>query len=197
MAAPAAARVSHLSDRREGRGLAAALSSFAATVVAICACALALAGTASTAVHGSLQADRAAAPYRATVACYDRADWAALVTSAYPDERGHETEVYGLWRYEQREVAIPSRACVAFERWRTAKPAQLGIWIFVLGHELTHAQQSDLEGAPWQRSFDEVEADCGGYAKFAAVKLALGIDRAVPPPPRTFTRCPLKRARRH
>ena len=54
----------------------------------------------------------------------------------------------------------------------------LGIWIFVLGHELTHSQQSDL-GAPWQRPFDEVEADCGGYSKFASLKLALGITRAV------------------
>ena len=44
MAAPAAARVAHLSDRREGRGIAAALSSFAATLVAIGGCALALGG---------------------------------------------------------------------------------------------------------------------------------------------------------
>ena len=194
MAAPAAARVAHLSDRREDRGTAAALSSFAATVVAIGGLALALAGIASTAVHESAQADRAAAPYRATVGCYDRGDWAALVSSAYPAEKGHETDVYGLWRYEQREVALPSRACLSFERWRTAKPGLLGIWIFVLGHELTHAQQSD-QGAPWERPFDEVEADCGGYAKFVSLKLALGIKRAVQPPPRTFTRCPLKRAR--
>lgn len=196
MAAPAAAGFAQLSDRREGRGLAAALSSFAATFVAAAGCALALTATASSAVHDSAQANRAAAPYRATVGCYDRADWAALVRSAYPHEKGHETDVYGLWRYEQREVALPSRACLSFERWRTAKPGMLGIWIFVLGHELTHAQQSDLEGAPWQRPFDEVEADCGGYAKFASLKLALGIRRAVQPPPRSFTRCPLKRARR-
>jgi hypothetical protein len=196
MAAPAAAGFAQLSDRREGRGLAAALSSFAATLVAAAGCALALTATASSAVHDSAQADRAAAPYRATVGCYDRADWAALVRSAYPHEKGHETDVYGLWRYEQREVALPSRACLSFERWRTAKPGMLGIWIFVLGHELTHAQQTDLEGAPWQRPFDEVEADCGGYAKFASIKLALGIKRAVQPPPRSFTRCPLKRARR-
>ena len=45
-----------------------------------------------------------------------------------------------------------------------------------------------------ERPFDEVEADCGGYAKFVSLKLALGIKRAVQPPPRTFTRCPLKRA---
>ena len=196
MAASAAARVAHLSDRREGRGLAAALSSFAATLVAIGGCALALTATASTAVHDSAQADRAALPYRATVGCYDPVDWATLVRSAYPDEEGHETDVYGLWRYEQREVALPSRACLSFERWRTAKPRMLGIWIFVLGHELTHAQQSDFEGAPWQRPFDEVEADCGGYAKFVSLKLALGIKRAVQPPPRSFARCPLKRARR-
>jgi hypothetical protein len=164
-------------------------------VVATAACALVLAATASTAVHGSPQADRAAAPFRATVACYDRGDWATLVRSAYPHERGHETDVYGLWRYGQREVALPSRACLSFEHWRTAKPGLLGIWIFVLGHELTHAQQSD-RGAPWQRPFDEVEADCGGYAKFASLELALGITRVVQPPPRSFTRCPLKRAHR-
>jgi hypothetical protein len=194
VAAPRAAGIAQLSDRREGRGLAAALSSFAATLVAIAGCALVLAATASTAVRDSPQANRAAAPYRATVACYDRGDWAALVSSAYPDEKGHETDIYGLWRYEQREVALPSRACLSFERWRTAKPVLLGIWIFVLGHELTHAQQSDL-GAPWQRPFDEVEADCGGYSKFASLKLALGIRRAVQPPPRGFAPCPLKRAR--
>jgi hypothetical protein len=152
MAAPAAAGVAHLSDRREGRGLAAALSSFAATLVAIGACTLVPAATASTAVHESAQADRAAAPYRATVGCYDREDWAALVRSAYPAERGHEADVYGLWRYEQREVALPSPACLAFERWRTTKLRMLGIRIFVLGHELTHAQQSDFEGAPWLTS---------------------------------------------
>jgi hypothetical protein len=165
-------------------------------LVAIGGCALVLAATATTAVHDSAQADRAASPYGATVACYDRGDWAALVRSAYPHEKGHETDVYGLWRYEQRQVALPSRACRSLERWRTAKPKLLGIWIFVLGHELTHAQQSDLEGAPWERPFNEVEADCGGYAKFASLKLALGIERAVQPPPRSFTRCPLKRVRR-
>jgi hypothetical protein len=176
--------------------LSAALSSFAATLVAIGGCALVLAATASTAVRDSPQADRAAASYGATVGCYDRGDWASLVRSAYPDEKGHETDVFGLWRYDVREVALPSRACIAFRHWRTAKPRILGIWIFVLGHELTHAQQSDLEGAPWQKPFDEVEADCGGYAKFASLKFALGIKRAVPPPPRDFTRCPLKRARK-
>ena len=196
MAAPAAARFAHLSDGREGRGLTAALSTFAAALVAIGGCALVLAATASTAVRDSAQADRAAAPYRATVGCYDRSEWAALVRSAYPEEKGHENDVYGLWRYEQRQVALPSRACLSFAHWRTAKPKLLGIWIFVLGHELTHVQQSDQEGAPWQRPFDEVEADCGGYAKFASLKLALGIARVVPPPPRSFTRCPLKRVRR-
>ena len=194
MAASAAAGLAHLSDRREGRGIAAALSSFAATLVAVGCCALALAATASSAVHGPGQADRAAEPYRATVACYDPGDWATLVRSAYPNEKGHENDIYGLWRYEQREVALPSRACFSFQHWRAAKPGLLAIWIFVLGHELTHAQQSDFEGAPWQRPFDEVEADCGGYAKFVSLRLALGIRREVPPPPRDFTRCPLKRA---
>jgi hypothetical protein len=176
--------------------MTAALSSFAATLVALGGCALALATTASGAVRDSARADRAAAPYGATVGCYDRQDWAALVRSAYPKEKGHETEIYGLWRYEQRQVALPSAACLAFERWRTAKAAPLGVWIFVLGHELTHAQQSDLEGAPWQHPFDEVEADCGGLAKFASLRLALGIKRVIQPPPRDLTRCPLKRARR-
>jgi hypothetical protein len=171
--------------------VAAALSSLAAVLAA-----LALVSPATTAVRDSPEADRAAAPYGATVDCYDRGDWAALVSSAYPGEKGHETDVYGLWRYDLRQVALPARACFAFQRWRTAKPAILGIWIFVLGHELTHTQQSDLEGAPWLKPFDEAEADCGGYAKFASVKLALGISRAVQPPPRGFTRCPLKRARR-
>ena len=196
MAAPAAAGLAQLSDRREGRGLAAALSSFATTLVVFGCCALVLATTAPGAIYDSARADRAAAPYRATVGCYDQEDWAALVRSAYPEEKGHETEIYGLWRYDQRQVALPSQACSSFEHWRTAKPRLLGIWIFVLGHELTHAQQSDLEGAPWQRPFDEVEADCGGLAKFAALRLALGIRRAIQPPPRGFTRCPLKRAHR-
>jgi hypothetical protein len=66
----------------------------------------------------------------------------------------------------------------------------------VLGHELTHAQQSDFYNAPWSRPFDEVQADCGGYAKFQSIRLALGIKRAVSPPPRSFTRCPAKRAKR-
>jgi len=65
----------------------------------------------------------------------------------------------------------------------------------VLGHELTHAEQSDLYTAPWSRPFDEVEADCGGLAKFQAIKLELGITRQLRPPPRNFTRCPLKKAR--
>jgi hypothetical protein len=194
--AASAARFARLSDRREGRGIPAALSSFAATLFALGGCALVLVTTASGGVRDSARADRAAAPYGATVGCYDRQDWAALVRSAYPEEKGHETEVYGLWRYERRQVALPSAACLMFEHWRTAKPAPLGVWIFVLGHELTHAQQTDLEGAPWQRPFDEVEADCGGLAKFASLRIALGIKRAVQPPPREFTRCPLKRARR-
>ena len=195
MAAPAAAHLEDLSGRREGRGLAAALSSFAAALAAGAACALVLTGVTPAAVRESTFADRAAAPYRATVSCYDRPDWTALVRSAYPSEKGHETDIYGLWRYDIRQVALPARACAALEGWRAARPAALGIWIFVLGHELTHAQQSDLQGAPWSRPFDEVEADCGGYAKFEAIRLALGIRRAVKPPPRSFTRCRLKSAR--
>ena len=67
------------------------------------------------------------------------ADWAALVDSGYPDLKGHEAEVYGLWRYEIRQVALPVRGCRALEGWRHAQAARLSIWIFVLGHELTHA----------------------------------------------------------
>ena len=50
VAAPAAARVAHLSDRREGRGTAAALYPSLRPVVAIAGLALALAGIASTVV---------------------------------------------------------------------------------------------------------------------------------------------------
>jgi hypothetical protein len=41
--------------------------------------------------------------------------------------------------------------------------ARLSIWIFVLGYELTHAEQSDVYNAARSRPFDEVEADCGGF----------------------------------
>jgi len=93
-------------------------------------------------------------------------------------------------------LALPARACRTLEGWRRARASTLGFWIFVLGHELTHAQQSDLYNAPWGRPFDEAEADCGGYAKFEAIRFALGIRRTVNPPPRSFSECPLKRAYR-
>lgn len=159
-------------------------------------CALALAAPASGAVRESPFAERASSPYRATVACYGARDWAELVDTGYPDLKGHERDVYGLWRYDRREVALPARGCATLEKRRAARAAALGLWIFVLGHELTHAQQSDLDHAPWSRPFDEAEADCGGYAKFQSIKWALGIRRAVEPPPRRFTRCPAKRAKR-
>jgi hypothetical protein len=164
-------------------------------VLAALVCALALPPAARSAVRESPFVERASVSYRATTSCYDRPDWAALVSGGYPDLRGHETEVYGLWRYEIRQVALPARGCRALERWRDAPAVIVSVWIFVLGHELTHAEQSDLYNAPWSRPFDEVEADCGGLAKFQAIKLELGITRQLRPPPRNFTRCPLKKAR--
>lgn len=59
----------------------------------------------------------------------------------------------------------------------SAAGARLSIWIFVLGHELTHAEQSDVYNAPRSRPFDEVEADCGGFPKFGRLRHALGIKR--------------------
>jgi hypothetical protein len=159
-------------------------------------CVLALAGPASGAVRESAFVERATTAYRATVGCYGVREWAGLVDAGYPDLKGHETDVSGFWRYDRREVALPARGCAALERWRSARASVLGMWIFVLGHELTHAQQSDFYNAPWSRPFDEVQADCGGYAKFQSIRLALGIKRAVSPPPRSFTRCPAKRAKR-
>jgi hypothetical protein len=156
--------------------------------------ALALPSAAWSAVRESPFVERASAGYRATTSCYDTADWAALVTAGYPDLRGRETEVYGLWRYEIRQVALPARGCWALEHWRQTPAVMVSVWIFVLGHELTHAEQGDLYNAPWTRPFDEVEADCGGLAKFQRIKLELGITRRLRPPPRDLTRCPLKEA---
>ncbi len=157
-------------------------------------CALVLPASAQSEVHVSRFVERATAPYRTTVSCYDAPDWAALVRSGYPDLRGHETTIYGLWRYEIREVALPTRGCTALERWKATPAPTVSVWLFVLGHELTHAEQSDVYNAPWSRPFDEVEADCGGFAKFWRLKLALGITARLRPPPRDFARCPLKRA---
>jgi hypothetical protein len=158
--------------------------------------ALAAAAPAPAAVRESSFVERATAPYRATTSCYDRRDWVALVESSHPEFTGHERDVYALWRFDLRQVALPVKACLVLERWRRTPSAVLGVWIFVLGHELTHVQQSDLYNAPWSRPFDEVEADCGGFAKFARVKHDLGITRRVSPPPRDFARCPLKQAKR-
>jgi hypothetical protein len=66
----------------------------------------------------------------------------------------------------------------------------VSLWIFVLGHELTHVQQSDLYNAPWSRPFDENEANCGGLAKFQRLRIALGITRRLSPPPRYLVGCP-------
>ena len=167
-----------------------------AAVLAAFLCAAGLAAPARGAVRESAFVERATAAYRASASCYDRGDWAALVDSGYPDLRGRETEVYGLWRYDLREVALPARGCSELAHWRRAPGAIVSVWIFVLGHELTHAQQSDLYNAPWSRPFDEVDADCGGFAKFAQIKRALGIARALRPPPRSFARCPLRTAKR-
>jgi hypothetical protein len=164
-------------------------------VLAALVCALVLPTAARSAVRESPFLERASAAYRSTTSCYDNRDWAALVTAGYPDLRGQETEVYGLWRYEIRQVALPARGCRALERWRQTSPVMVSVWIFVLGHELTHAEQSDLYNAPWSRPFDEVEADCGGFAKFQSIKLELGITRQLRPPPRDLSRCPLKKAK--
>ena len=158
-------------------------------------CTLALAAPAAGAVRESAFVERATASYRATTSCYDRPDWAALVDGVHPDFKGHESDVYGLWRYDVRQVALPGRGCAALERWRRTPAATLSVWIFVLGHELTHVEQSDLYNAPWSRPFDEVEADCGGFAKFDRLRHALGITRQLRPPPRGFARCPLKTAK--
>lgn len=164
-------------------------------VLTVLVWALALPAAARSAVRESPFLERASAGYRATTSCYDTADWAALVTAGYPDLRGHETNVYGLWRYEIRQVALPARGCWALERWRQTSAVMLSVWIFVLGHELTHAEQGDLYNAPWARPFDEVEADCGGLAKFQRIKLELGITRRLSPPARNLTRCPLREAK--
>jgi hypothetical protein len=158
-------------------------------------CVLALAGPASGAARESAFVERATTAYRATVGCYGTRDWAALVDAGYPDLKGDEADVYGFWRYDPREVALPARGCNVLERWRSARTRVLGTWIFVLGHELTHVQQTDFHNAPWSRPFDEAQADCGGYAKFESVRLALGIRRAVTAPARSLTRCPMRRAR--
>jgi hypothetical protein len=157
-------------------------------------CLLAVPAPAAAAVRESSFVERATTTYKATVGCYRTGDWAKLVDTGYPDLNGHETAVYGLWRYDRREVALPARGCSALEKWRSTRARALGTWIFVLGHELTHVQQSDFYNAPWSRPFDETQADCGGYAKFESLRLALGIRRVVAPPPRSFTRCAAKRA---
>ena len=197
MAEPAAVGLADRSDRQEGRGYAAALRTFRRLAVLGLLCGgLALPASAAAAVRESAFVERATTSYRASASCYDRPDWAALVDVGYPDLKGHEADAYGLWRYDLRQVALPARACRTLEGWRGARASAIGFWIFVLSHELTHAQQSDLYNAPWGRPFDEAEADCGGYAKFEAIRFALGIRRNVNPPPRSFSKCPLKRAHR-
>jgi len=151
----------------------------AGILVAAVLCVLALAPPGLSAVRESAFVERATAPYRATASCYDRRDWMDLVDSSHPEFMGHESDVYGLWRYDLRQVALPAKACRALERWRRTPAGVLSVWIFLLGHELTHVQQSDLDDAPWRRPFDEVEADCGGFAKFAWTKHDLGIPRAL------------------
>jgi hypothetical protein len=194
MAASAPVGLADRSDRQEGRGYAAALRRLA--VLGLLCGGLALPASGAAAVRESAFVERATTPYRASASCYDRPDWAALVDVGYPDLKGQETDVYGLWRYDLRQVALPARACRTLEGWRRARASTLGIWIFVLGHEITHVQQSDLYNAPWSRPFDEVAADCGGYAKFEAIRIALGIRRNVSPPPLSFGECPLRRAHR-
>ena len=162
----------------------------AGTLAAVALCSLTLPVSAAASVRESAFVERATASFHATAACYDRPDWAALVASGHPEFRGHESEVYGLWRYDIRQVALPARGCSTLERWRQAPPDKVSLWIFVLGHELTHVQQSDLYNAPWSRPFDENEANCGGLAKFQRLRIALGITRRLSPPPRYLVGCP-------
>src|SRR5205823_6286407 len=132
-------------------------------------CLLALPVSAGAAIRESSFVEHATKCYPVTVGCYDRADWRALVLSGHPEFRGHETDVLGLWRYDIREVALPARGCMALERWARTSAGTLRLWIFVLGHELTHVEQSDWYNAPWSRPFDENEANCGGLAKFQSI----------------------------
>jgi hypothetical protein len=163
--------------------------------LAVVLCALAVAVPAVAAVRESRFVERATAANHATVSCYDRRDWAKLVVTSHPEFRGHVTDVYGLWLYESREIALPAKGCTALTRWRQTRADRLSLWIFVLGHELTHVEQTDWYNAPWSRRFDETEANCGGLAKFSRIKRALGISRRLTPPARDLVGCPLRSAR--
>jgi hypothetical protein len=165
------------------------------TVAVVGLCFLTLPVSAGASVRESAFVERATASFHATAACYDRPDWTALVASGHPEFKGHENDVYGLWRYGIRQVALPARGCSALERWRQAPGEKVSLWIFVLGHELTHVQQSDLYNAPWSRPFDENEANCGGLAKFQRLRIALGIARRLSPPPRGLVGCAPQTAR--
>ena len=167
----------------------------AAVVLVAALCSLALPVTTGAAVRESGFVERATASWGATASCYDAPDWAQLVASGHPEFRGHETDVYGLWRYDIRQVALPARGCIALERWRRTAATTLSLWIFVLGHELTHVEQSDWYDAPSARAFDEHEANCDGLAKFQRVRILLGIHRRLSPPSRDLVGCPVRRAR--
>jgi hypothetical protein len=166
----------------------------AVVVLAVVACWIA--SGARAAVRESAFVEHATAPWRATASCYDAPDWARLVVSGHPEFKGHESDVYGLWRYDIRQVALPARGCITLARWRRTAAASVSLWIFVLGHELTHVEQSDWYDAPWARPFDENEANCGGLAKFERVRILLGIDRRLRPPSRELVGCPLRTTRR-
>lgn len=165
------------------------------TVAAAVVCALSLSAPARAAVRESAFVERATASFRATASCYGRPDWANLVVSGHPEFKGHESDVYGLWLYDIRQVALPARGCTALERWRSTPASRVSLWIFVLGHELTHVEQSDLFNAPWSRPFDEREANCGGIAKFERIRIALGITRRLTPPSRQLVGCPARAAK--
>jgi hypothetical protein len=167
----------------------------AAVVLVAVLCSLVLPARADAAVRDSPFVGRATASWGASVRCYDQPDWARLVASGHPEFKGHESDVYGLWRYDIRQVALPVRGCVALERWRRTRPETVSLWIFVVGHELTHVEQSDWYDAPWGRPFDENEANCGGLAKFQRVRALLGIARRLSSPSRQLVGCPVKAAR--
>ena len=102
------------------------------------------------------------------MSCYDRRDWADFVDSGYPDLKGHEAEVYGLWRYEIRQVALPARGA---GRWKggAERPGLASASGFSCSATSSRTpSRATSTNAPRSRPFDEVEADCGGFPKFGA-----------------------------
>ena len=138
----------------------------------VLSCALGLAPPALASVRESSFVERAAAPYRATVSCDDRPDWSAPSTPAIPTEgpRGGGLTASGATRSGRSRFLFAAAACSrGGGRPRLRSPQHLGL---ALGHELTHAQQSDFYNAPAEpalrrgrgrlRRLREVRADQAG-----------------------------------